>query len=65
MVIPVVCPQYKRCIKQTNDMSCSLQGGRLKEPLQKLKEAIGRAMPEQMAKYQDECQAHTQAKVAK
>ncbi|XP_012587397.1 PREDICTED: ubinuclein-1 isoform X2 [Condylura cristata] len=41
------------------------QGGRLKEPLQKLKEAIGRAMPEQMAKYQDECQAHTQAKVAK
>ncbi|XP_062955690.1 ubinuclein-1 isoform X3 [Cynocephalus volans] len=41
------------------------QGGRLKEPLQKLKDAIGRAMPEQMAKYQDECQAHTQAKVAK
>ncbi|KAM4889427.1 ubinuclein-1-like [Thomomys bottae] len=41
------------------------QGGRLKEPLQKLKEAIGRAMPEQVAKYQDECQAHTQAKVAK
>ncbi|XP_075384144.1 ubinuclein-1 [Tenrec ecaudatus] len=41
------------------------QGGRLREPLQKLKEAIGRAMPEQMSKYQDECQAHTQAKVAK
>lgn len=42
-----------------------LQGGRLKEPLQKLKEAIGRAMPEQMAKYQEECQVHTQAKFAK
>ena len=36
----------------------------LKEPLQKLKEAIGRPLPEQMAKYQDECQAHTQAKIA-
>lgn len=44
---------------------CLLQGGRLKEPLQKLKEAIGRAMPEQVAKYQEECQAHTQAKFAK
>ncbi|XP_017895635.1 PREDICTED: ubinuclein-1 isoform X1 [Capra hircus] len=44
---------------------CEQQGGRLKEPLQKLKEAIGRAMPEQMAKYQGECQAHTQAKAAK
>lgn len=65
-IISVVGPQYKkRYIKQIYDMSCSLQGGRLKEPLQKLKEAIGRAMPEQMAKYQDECQAHTQAKVAK
>uniref|UniRef100_A0A670K1X4 Ubinuclein 1 n=1 Tax=Podarcis muralis TaxID=64176 RepID=A0A670K1X4_PODMU len=41
------------------------QGGRMKDPLQKLKEAIGRAMPEQMAKYQEECQAHTQAKFAK
>ncbi|RMC17890.1 hypothetical protein DUI87_05559 [Hirundo rustica rustica] len=41
------------------------QGGRLKEPLQKLKEAIGRAMPEQVARYQEECQAHTQAKFAK
>ncbi|XP_033373712.1 ubinuclein-1 isoform X7 [Parus major] len=41
------------------------QGGRLKEPLQKLKEAIGRAMPEQVAKYQEECQAHTQAKFSK
>ena len=30
----------------------------LKAPLQKLKEAIGRTMPEQMAQYQDEFPAH-------
>uniref|UniRef100_A0A8C4SHZ5 Ubinuclein 1 n=1 Tax=Erpetoichthys calabaricus TaxID=27687 RepID=A0A8C4SHZ5_ERPCA len=39
--------------------------GRLKDPMQKLKEAIGRAMPVQISRYQDECQAHTQAKFAK
>ncbi|XP_039630097.1 ubinuclein-1-like isoform X3 [Polypterus senegalus] len=39
--------------------------GRLKDPMQKLKEAIGRAMPDQISRYQDECQAHTQAKFAK
>ncbi|XP_032896281.1 ubinuclein-1 isoform X2 [Amblyraja radiata] len=42
-----------------------MQDGRLKEPLQRLKEAIGRAMPNQMSKYQDDCQAHSQAKIAK
>ncbi|XP_078273622.1 ubinuclein-1-like isoform X2 [Rhinoraja longicauda] len=42
-----------------------MQDGRLKEPIQKLKEAIGRAMPNQMSKYQDDCQAHSQAKIAK
>ncbi|KAG8506468.1 Ubinuclein-1 [Galemys pyrenaicus] len=52
-------------VKRARRLHLYEQGGRLKEPLQKLKEAIGRAMPEQMAKYQDECQAHTQAKVAK
>ncbi|XP_054570671.1 ubinuclein-1 isoform X2 [Eptesicus fuscus] len=52
-------------VKRARKLHLCEQGGRLKEPLQKLKEAIGRAMPEQMAKYQDECQAHTQAKVAK
>ncbi|XP_055098985.1 ubinuclein-1 isoform X6 [Symphalangus syndactylus] len=52
-------------LKRARKLHLYEQGGRLKEPLQKLKEAIGRAMPEQMAKYQDECQAHTQAKVAK
>ncbi|XP_058142510.1 ubinuclein-1 isoform X2 [Dasypus novemcinctus] len=52
-------------VKRARKLHLYEQGGRLKEPLQKLKEAIGRVMPEQMAKYQDECQAHTQAKVAK
>ncbi|XP_012388710.1 ubinuclein-1 isoform X1 [Orcinus orca] len=52
-------------VKRARKLHLCEQGGRLKEPIQKLKEAIGRAMPEQMAKYQDECQAHTQAKVAK
>uniref|UniRef100_A0A8C3YS71 Ubinuclein 1 n=1 Tax=Catagonus wagneri TaxID=51154 RepID=A0A8C3YS71_9CETA len=52
-------------VKRARKLHLCEQGGRLKEPLQKLKEAIGRAMPEQMAKYQEECQAHTQAKVAK
>ncbi|XP_067317548.1 ubinuclein-1-like isoform X3 [Anolis sagrei] len=41
------------------------QGGRLKEPLQKLKEAVGRAMPEQMTKFQEDCQAHSQARFPK
>lgn len=52
-------------VKRARKLHLCEQGGRLKEPLQKLKEAIGRAMPEQMAKYQGECQAHTQAKAAK
>ncbi|XP_030337969.1 ubinuclein-1 isoform X2 [Strigops habroptila] len=52
-------------VKRARKLYLYEQGGRLKEPLQKLKEAIGRAMPEQMAKYQEECQAHTQAKFAK
>ncbi|XP_042654897.1 ubinuclein-1-like [Tyto alba] len=52
-------------VKRARKLYLYEQGGRLKEPLQKLKEAIGRAMPEQMAKYQEEFQAHTQAKFAK
>ncbi|NXO04757.1 UBN1 protein, partial [Rhinopomastus cyanomelas] len=52
-------------VKRARKLYLYEQGGRLKEPLQKLKEAIGRAMPEQMAKYQEECQVHTQAKFAK
>ncbi|XP_074775270.1 ubinuclein-1 isoform X5 [Athene noctua] len=52
-------------VKRARKLYLYEQGGRLKEPLQKLKEAIGRAMPEQLAKYQEEFQAHTQAKFAK
>ncbi|KFP07941.1 Ubinuclein-1 [Calypte anna] len=52
-------------VKRARKLYLYEQGGRLREPLQKLKEAIGRAMPEQMAKYQEECQAHTQAKFSK
>ncbi|XP_053936084.1 ubinuclein-1 isoform X3 [Cuculus canorus] len=52
-------------VKRARKLYLCEQGGRWKEPLQKLKEAIGRVMPEQMAKYQEECQAHTQAKFAK
>ncbi|XP_050173585.1 ubinuclein-1 isoform X4 [Myiozetetes cayanensis] len=52
-------------LKRARKLYLYEQGGRLREPLQKLKEAIGRAMPEQVAKYQEECQAHTQAKFAK
>ncbi|NXC30731.1 UBN1 protein, partial [Campylorhamphus procurvoides] len=52
-------------VKRARKLYLYEQGGRLREPLQKLKEAIGRAMPEQVAKYQEECQVHTQAKFAK
>uniref|UniRef100_A0ACB8FLF1 Ubinuclein-1 n=1 Tax=Sphaerodactylus townsendi TaxID=933632 RepID=A0ACB8FLF1_9SAUR len=52
-------------VKRARRLYLYEQGGRLKEPLHKLKEAIGQAMPEQVAKYQEECQAHTQAKFAK
>ncbi|XP_072416126.1 ubinuclein-1-like isoform X1 [Chiloscyllium punctatum] len=44
---------------------CLMQDGRLKEPIHKLKEAVGKAMPNQIAKYQEDCQAHSQAKIAK
>ncbi|XP_041133211.1 ubinuclein-1-like isoform X2 [Polyodon spathula] len=52
-------------IKRAKKLHLHEQDGRLKEPLHKLKAAIGRVMPGQSAKYQDDCQAHTQAKFAK
>ncbi|XP_061087191.1 ubinuclein-1-like isoform X2 [Conger conger] len=52
-------------VKRAKKLHLHEQDGRLKEPLQRLKEAIGRSMPGQISKYQDECQAHTQAKFAK
>ncbi|XP_075035248.1 ubinuclein-1 isoform X2 [Mixophyes fleayi] len=41
------------------------QGGRLQEPLQKLKEAVAKAMPEQINKYHEECKVYNKAKYAK
>ncbi|XP_067912465.1 ubinuclein-1-like isoform X3 [Heterodontus francisci] len=52
-------------VKRAKKLHMNEQDGRLKEPIHKLKEAIGKAMPNQMAKYQDDCQAHSQAKIAK
>ncbi|XP_041086016.1 ubinuclein-1-like isoform X2 [Polyodon spathula] len=52
-------------IKRAKKLHLHEQDGRLKEPLHKLKAAIGRVMPGQSAKYQDDCQARTQAKFAK
>lgn len=43
----------------------SSQDDRLKEPLQKLKLAVSSVMPDQLFKYQEDCQAHSQAKNAK
>lgn len=54
---------YIACI--TVLMVVSSQDDRLKEPLQKLKLAISCVMPEQLFKYQEDCQAHSQAKNAK
>lgn len=42
-----------------------LQDDRLREPLQKLKLAVSNVMPEQLCKYQEDCQARNQAKNAK
>nr|XP_033791096.1 ubinuclein-2 isoform X2 [Geotrypetes seraphini] len=38
---------------------------RLREPLQRLKLAVSTVMPDQLSRYQDDCQAHNQAKNAK
>uniref|UniRef100_A0A4W5LM10 Ubinuclein middle domain-containing protein n=1 Tax=Hucho hucho TaxID=62062 RepID=A0A4W5LM10_9TELE len=35
------------------------------EPLQRLRQAIGKVMPEQISRYHDDCQAHAQARAAK
>ncbi|PIO27084.1 hypothetical protein AB205_0122020, partial [Aquarana catesbeiana] len=41
------------------------QGGRLQEPLRKLKEAVLQAMPEQISKYNKEFKIYNEAKYAK
>ncbi|XP_075422282.1 ubinuclein-1 isoform X3 [Ascaphus truei] len=52
-------------VKWASRLHLHKQGGRLREPLRKLKEAVARAMPEQISKYHEECQVHNQAKYAK
>ncbi|XP_066489469.1 ubinuclein-2 [Tiliqua scincoides] len=52
-------------IKRLKKLHLNIQDDRLKEPLQKLKLAVSNVMPEQLFKYQEDCQAHSQAKNAK
>ncbi|XP_070612113.1 ubinuclein-2 isoform X2 [Erythrolamprus reginae] len=52
-------------IKRLKKLHLTIQDDRLKEPLQKLKLAISCIMPEQLFKFQEDCQAHSQAKNAK
>ncbi|KAM4631850.1 ubinuclein-1 [Discoglossus pictus] len=52
-------------VKWASRLYMHKQSGRLREPLRKLKEAVARAMPEQINKYHEECKVHNQAKYAK
>ncbi|XP_060101300.1 ubinuclein-2 [Heteronotia binoei] len=52
-------------IKRLKKLHLNVQDDRLKEPLQKLKLAVSSVMPDQLFKYQEDCQAHSQAKNAK
>ncbi|KAM4697704.1 ubinuclein-1 [Rhinophrynus dorsalis] len=52
-------------VKWASRLYLHKQGGRLREPLRKLKEAVMRAMPEQINKYNEECKVHNQAKYTK
>ncbi|XP_070554503.1 ubinuclein-1-like isoform X2 [Ptychodera flava] len=50
-------------LKRAKKLRLNEQDSRLKEPLQKLKEAVGRIMPEQLDRYQEECQQAAQNKM--
>ncbi|KAM8961665.1 ubinuclein-1 [Pelodytes ibericus] len=52
-------------VKWASRLHLHKQGGRLREPLRKLKEAVAKTMPEQVNKYHEECKIHNQAKYAK
>ncbi|CAO2603226.1 Ubn2 [Lemmus lemmus] len=52
-------------VKRLKKLHLNVQDDRLREPLQKLKLAVSNVMPEQLFKYQEDCQAHSQAKCAK
>ncbi|XP_075038985.1 ubinuclein-2 isoform X2 [Mixophyes fleayi] len=52
-------------VKRLKKLHLHIQDDRLKEPLQRLKLAISNVMPGQLNRYQEDCQAHNQAKNAK
>ncbi|XP_063282418.1 ubinuclein-2 [Pelobates fuscus] len=52
-------------VKRLKKLHLHIQDDRLREPLQRLKMAIGIVMPDQLNRYQEDCQAHNQAKNAK
>ncbi|XP_006861306.1 PREDICTED: ubinuclein-2 [Chrysochloris asiatica] len=52
-------------VKRLRKLHLNVQDDRLREPLQKLKVAVSNVMPEQLFKYQEDCQARSQAKCAK
>ncbi|XP_077984598.1 uncharacterized protein LOC144439201 [Glandiceps talaboti] len=49
-------------LKRAKKLRLNEQDSRLKEPLQKLREAVGRVMPLQLDRYQEECQQAAQNK---
>ncbi|XP_018116615.1 ubinuclein-2 isoform X2 [Xenopus laevis] len=52
-------------VKRLKKLHLHIQDDLLKEPLQRLQLAISGVMPGQLNRYQEDCQAHTQAKNAK
>ncbi|XP_041033703.1 ubinuclein-2-like isoform X3 [Carcharodon carcharias] len=52
-------------MKRLKKLHLNEQDERLRDPTQKLKEAVANVMPAQLIKYQEELQAHTQARFAK
>ncbi|XP_068099581.1 ubinuclein-1 isoform X2 [Hyperolius riggenbachi] len=52
-------------VKWASRLYLHKQGGRLREPLWKLKDAIAKVMPEQISKYNEEFKQHNEAKYAK
>ncbi|GCB75708.1 hypothetical protein scyTo_0020389, partial [Scyliorhinus torazame] len=52
-------------MKRLKKLHFNDQDERLRDPTQKLKEAVANVMPAQLIKYQEELQAHTQARFAK
>uniref|UniRef100_A0A8C6CKL3 Ubinuclein 2 n=1 Tax=Moschus moschiferus TaxID=68415 RepID=A0A8C6CKL3_MOSMO len=52
-------------VKRLKKLHLNVQDDRLREPLQKLKLAVSNVMPEQLFKYQEDCQARNLAKCAK